>query len=213
MASKRKLIKKCGANQITADETNEDQAIARAALRPTVQAAFTLRQCSRLYANVELSGLVDALTEQTRASSEGNLKQAEAMLTPQAHVLDALFNRLTRIAMNAEHLDTADRYLKLALRAQSQCRATWEAISAIQNPPMVGYVQQANIAHGPQQVNNEISTRARENRKAPNKLLEDTEHEPDKWLDRRPPDAAGKLDSRLETMEGVDWAEKRGRQG
>ncbi len=99
------------------------------------------------------------LTEQTRACGEGNLKQAEAMLTPQAHVLDALFNRLTRIAMNAEHLDTADRYLKLALRAQSQCRATWEAISAIQNPPMAGYVAQANIARN-QQINNETSTRA-----------------------------------------------------
>ncbi len=211
MVAKRKPIKKCGANQITAGKTDEDQAIARAALRPTVQAAFTLRQCSRLYANVELSGLVDALTEQTRASSEGNLKQAEAMLTPQAHVLDALFNRLTRIAMNAEHLDTADRYLKLALRAQSQCRATWEAISAIQNPPMAGYVQQANIAHGPQQVNNETSTRARENRKAPIELLENTEHEPDKWLDRGAPEEAIRADQDLETVEEVNGSKEPGR--
>ena len=162
MDCKRKSIKKGGASQITAGKTDEDQAVAIAhtVLRPSVQAGFTLRECGRLYGNVELSGLVDALTEQTRASSEGNLKQAKAMLTPQAAVLDALFNRLTRIAMNAEHLDTADRYLKLALRAQSQCRATWEAISAIQNPPMVGYVAQANIARN-QQINNETSTRAR----------------------------------------------------
>ena len=41
MASKRKLIKKGDPNQITADKTDEDQAVARAALRPTVQAAFT----------------------------------------------------------------------------------------------------------------------------------------------------------------------------
>ena len=211
MGSKPKSIKKCDPNQITASKADEDQAIARTVLRPSVQAGFTLRECGRLYGNVELSGLVDALTEQTRASSEGNLKQAKAMLTPQAAVLDALFNRLTRIAMNAEHLDTADRYLKLALRAQSQCRATWEAISAIQNPPMVGYVQQANIAHGPQQVNNEASTRARENQKAPNELLENTGHEPDKWLDRGAPEEAVEVDQDLETVEEVNGSKEPGR--
>ena len=78
MVAKRKPIKKCGANQITADETNEDHvdAVARGALRPTVQAAFTLRECSRLYGRAELSGLVNALTEQTRASGDGDLERA-----------------------------------------------------------------------------------------------------------------------------------------
>ena len=210
MASKRKPTKKCSANQITADETNENQAvtIARAALRPTVQAAFTLRECGRLYGNVELSGLVNALTEQTRASGDGDLKGAGAMLTAQAHVLDALFNRLTRIAMNAEYLDTADRYLKLALRAQSQCRATWEAISAIQNPPMAGYVAQANIAHN-QQINNQTSTRAgeREGGKPPNKLLEQSKHEPDQWLDGATSKAAKGADPTVEAVGAVDGAE------
>lgn len=202
MDSKRTSIKKGNPNQITAGKTDEDQAIARTVLRPTVQAAFTLRECDRLYGNVELSGLENALTEQTRASGDGDLKRAAAMLTPQAHVLDALFNRLTRIAMNAEHLDTADRYLKLALRAQSQCRATWEAISAIQNPPMAGYVAQANIAHN-QQIINETSTRAgaRENQNPPNELLENTDHEPDKWLDRGAPEEAVEVNQDLETVE------------
>ena len=212
MDSKRKSIKKSDPNQITAGKADEDQAIARTVLRPTVQAAFTLRACGGLYRNVELSGLVDALTEQTRASSEGNLKQAEAMLTPQAHVLDALFNRLTRIAMNAEHLDTADRYLKLALRAQSQCRATWEAISAIQNPPMAGYVAQANIARN-QQIINETSTRAvaRENGNLQNELLEQSKHEPDKWLDRGAPEEAVEVDQDLETVEEVNRSKEPGR--
>ena len=43
--------------------------------------------------------------------------------------------------------------MKLALKAQSQCRSTWEVVSAIQNPPIAGYVSQANIAQN-QQVNN-----------------------------------------------------------
>jgi len=28
-------------------------------------------------------------------------------------------------------------YLKLALRAQSQCRSTWEGLATIQNPPVM----------------------------------------------------------------------------
>jgi len=55
-------------------------------------------------------------------------------------------------------MDNLDRYLELALRAQSQSRATWDALATIKNPPVAGYVRQANIAHGPQQVNNTSAT-------------------------------------------------------
>ncbi len=72
--------------------------------------------------------------------------------------------------------------VKLALRAQSQCRATWEALATMKNPPMMGYVRQANIAHGPQQVNNAASTasdpsRPRENADPKSKLLEENSGE------------------------------------
>jgi hypothetical protein len=49
-------------------------------------------------------------------------------------------------------MDNLDTYLKPALRAQSQCRATSEALPDIEHPPVMGYVRQASIAHGPQQV-------------------------------------------------------------
>jgi len=54
-------------------------------------------------------------------------------------------------------MDNLDRYLKPALQAQSQCRSTWEALATIKHPPVMGYVRQANITNGPQQVNN-VST-------------------------------------------------------
>jgi len=44
--------------------------------------------------------------------------------------------------------------LKLALRAQNQCRATIETLSVVKNPPTATFVRQANIAAGHQQVNN-----------------------------------------------------------
>lgn len=185
MATKRKSTKKRDPNQITAaGKPDEDQAvaIARTVLRPTVQAAVTLKEYGKSYGDLDLGGLIDSLAEQTRASSDGDLKRAEAMLTTQAHTLDAIFNNLARRAINAEYIDNLDRYLKFALRTQSQCRATWEALATIKNPPVAGYVRQANIAHGPQQVNNASgapggASHAGKNPNLQNKLLEEKDGE------------------------------------
>jgi hypothetical protein len=42
-------------------------------------------------------------------------------------------------------MDEIDRYLRLGLKAQSQCRATLETLVQIKNPPVV-VARQANIA-------------------------------------------------------------------
>ena len=163
----------------TPDETDA-AAVARTILRPSVGAAITTKAFSHVIgADLEIPALVDALSEQCAKASRGDLARAEALLTVQAHTLDAIFNRLAiRAADNIGHYpETVERYLKLALRAQSQCRATLEALAVIKNPPVV-FARQANIAHGPQQVNNgnDTSTRAgaREIQSAPSKLLEQT---------------------------------------
>lgn len=216
MATKRKTTKKRDPNQITAaGKPDEDQAvaIARTVLRPTVQAAVTLKEYGKSYGDLDLGGLIDTLTEQTRASSDGDLKRAEAMLITQAHTLDAIFNNLARRAINAEYMDNLDRYLKLALRAQSQCRATWEALATIKNPPVASYVRQANIAHGSQQVNNAPNApvgapRAGENPNLQNKLLEEKDGE---RLDPRTTSAPGRADPEMATLGEVDGAEDRGR--
>jgi len=216
METKRKSTKKRDPNQITATgKPDEDQAvaIARTVLRPTVQAAVTLKEYGKSYGDQDLGGLIDSLREQTRASSDVDLKRAEAMLTTQAHALDAIFNNLARRAINAEYMDNLDRYLKLALRAQSQCRATWEALATIKNPPVMGYVRQANIAHGPQQVNNasnapDAAPRAGEKPNLQNKLLEEKDGE---RLDPGTACTPGQADPTMATMGEVDRAEDRGR--
>ncbi len=146
-------------------------------LRPTVQAAFTLGEYGKRFGDLDLTGLVDSLTEQTTAVIDGDLGRCEEMLTVQAHTLDSIFNSLAQRAINSEYLDHLDRYLKLALRAQSQCRATWETLAAIKNPPIV-YAKQANIAQGHQQVNNapeDKTSRTGNNKNPPNQLLEKTD--------------------------------------
>ncbi len=207
MDSKPKSIKKCDPNQITASKADEDQAIARAVLRPTVQAAFTLRECSRLYGNAELSGLVNALTEQTRASGDGDLEWAGAMLTAQGHTLDALFNSLTRNAMNADLISQFEAYLKLALRAQSQCRATLDTLANMKKPS-ADLVTHTNIVGGAQQINiHRPDDKPQEKQIPPNELLENKEHEPDKWLATGAPQEAVRLDSNVETVGEIDRAE------
>lgn len=143
MASKRKPNRKREPNQMIApDKPGEDRAVATAetVLRPTVQAAVTLMEFDKFYGDLDLSGLINDLSEQTRVSNGGDLKRGEAMLTAQAHTLDAIFNNLAqRAAINmGEHLGATETYMKLALRAQSQCRATWETLAAIKNPPVMG---------------------------------------------------------------------------
>ena len=109
------------------------------------------------------------------------MDRAEAMLTTQAHTLDAIFSNLACRAIRAEYLSNFDTYLKLGLRAQSQCRATWESLAAIKNPMGRAYVNQANFAHN-QQINNESApSRAREKEKRPDELVEEKPSE--KWLD------------------------------
>jgi hypothetical protein len=91
--------------------------------------------------------------------NRGDLAAAETILVGQAAALNALFAELARRAgLNmGEHLGAAETYMRLALKAQGQCRATFETLAAIKNPPVV-YARQANINNGgQQQVNNAVS--------------------------------------------------------
>lgn len=151
-----KATTKKGALKLTAtQDEKQEQAIARAALRPTITAAIAIEKFP-LVDGLELSSLVESLSEQTKAVTDGDLTRVEAMLIAQAHTLDAIFSHLVRrSALNlGEHLNTAERYMRLALKAQSQCRATLQTLGELKQPKPVAFVQQANIANGPQQVNN-----------------------------------------------------------
>ena len=216
MSTKRKPSKKPDPNQLAVvPKPGEDSVatLSRTVLHPTTQAAVTLKDYGRLYGELDLGGLRNELSEQTRAISTGDLQRAEAMLATQAHTLDAIFNNLAQRAVNAEYMDNLECYLKLALRAQSQCRATWEALATVKHPPLMGYVRQANIANGPQQVNNastvpNSASRAGADRALQNELLEEKDGE------RLDPGAActpSRTDPAVAPVGEGDRAEDRGR--
>lgn len=151
--------------------------IAGAVTRANVPAAAVITYFSKpSWGELSLGAVLDSLNEHAGEIKGGDLSHVEAMLGGQASALNAIFAELARRgAMNmGEYIGAAETYLKLALKAQGQCRATLETLAAIKNPPVV-FAKQANIAHGPQQVNNGEAVplaRAKEIDNQPTELLE-----------------------------------------
>lgn len=76
------------------------------------------------------------LHEQLKAVRGGKLGSVYNMLAAQAVSLDALYAEMMRRAiMNlGEYPDAVERYTRLALKAQSQSRATLEALAKMHQP-------------------------------------------------------------------------------
>jgi hypothetical protein len=127
-------------------------------LMATAQNAVAMELWGKYAGDIDLGELVTDLQKKAETIQDGNMKPVEAMLYGQAMALQTIFTNLARrSAMNVgEYMDAADKYMRLALKAQSQCRATLETLAEIKNP--MPYIKQANIANGPQQVNNGKST-------------------------------------------------------
>lgn len=92
--------------------------------------------------------------------NRGDLRAVETMLLGQAAALNAMFAELARRAgaNMGQYMDPTEKYMRLALKAQGQCRATLETLAAIKNPPLV-FARQANINNGgQQQVNNGVAS-------------------------------------------------------
>ena len=100
-------------------------------------------------ADLDVPALLATLRAQGEAANAGNFAHAEAMLMNQATALQTLFARLAGRGISCTDAAPFEIKMRIALRAQSQCRATLETLAAIKNPSSVAFVRQANIAHGP----------------------------------------------------------------
>ncbi len=76
-------------------------------------------------------------------------------------------------------MGTAETLLRLALKAQSQCRTTLLTLAEIKNPRPIAFVNQANFAHGPQQVNNRTLAAANRGEGAPEKISDEVNKQTD----------------------------------
>jgi len=164
-------------------------------------------QPKHLADGIDVPGLLATLSDQAKAVSSGDLSRVEALLTNQADSLQALFVALVERSLRQEYVAYVEPYMRLALKAQSQCRATLQTLAEIRSPPVI-YARQANVTSGPQQINNGLDlSRVRENINAPNQLS-GAVHE--LHQDTRASGAASAIDSSLEAVASVNGTKNRG---
>lgn len=147
--------------RITKEEgKSRERQFAELGLSPTTLNSLTASTYSRgCLGEIDITEAVSVMREKADNVKSGDNSELEATLTAQAVSLDAIFNELARrAALNmGEYLQATESYMRLALKAQSQCARTIEVLAAMKNPPVV-FAKQANIANGPQQVNNGMPT-------------------------------------------------------
>lgn len=141
----------------TEHRTSRGELVARVTILPTFGAATTIQRFAPKDDPPELHTLAMELADQTRKIVAGDLSGAEATLSAQAATLDVIFNRLASLAAGNlfDSFDGAERLLRLALKTQSQSRATIETLALMKNPAPAIFATQANIAQAVQ-VNNGI---------------------------------------------------------
>ena len=100
---------------------------------------------------LDIPQLMAVLKAESGRLSEGKSEGVGPILANQAIALQSLFARLTERALSQNSMSNIEAFMKLALRAQNQCRATLEALAAINKPPSIHAIQ-ANVATN-QQIN------------------------------------------------------------
>ena len=205
-----------------APEQTLEQALSRTALRPSINGASVMKayQGNIMGKDADLSELVTGLSESCKRVNDGDLSTLESMLVSQATALQTIFTSLARRAQSQEYQKNLEAFLGLALKAQSQSRATISALVDLKYPRQATFVKQANIANGPQQVNNgaavgELSdqyaqARTHTEKSAPeqNKLLESDHGQPGGRMDTRAAQATERSNQTVETVATVHRAKK-----
>ncbi len=169
--------------QVIFEPSDNEEAVARkrtAVVTSNEAAALRVmkgaEQKSGYWESIDVPALMDQLRDQAAAVNRGDLAQAEAMLMNQASALQSLFARLAERSMGCDQIPGFEANMRMALRAQSQCRATLETLAEIKNPQPTAFIKQQNIGVN-QQVNNDAAPLAREKTiNHPNELLTEGVH-------------------------------------
>jgi hypothetical protein len=99
--------------------------------------------------------LILSLDDQIKSVNNGDLKDIEGVLTAQIHILNSVFNNLAIRSKNQTNLAVIEQFMRLAFKAQNQCRVTVETLANLKNPAPSTLVKQTNIGYN-QQVNNNL---------------------------------------------------------
>ncbi len=143
------------------------------------------------------------LERATKQIKSGDLSKIEEMYISQAMALEVMFASLARRAKVQDKLLQYETHMRLALKAQNQCRATLQALVQLKQPVNTQFIKQANIAQGHQQVNN----LAEKNITPQNELLKDEYAK----LDSRAATKTKRANTELEALDKINRRQNTGR--
>lgn len=143
------------------DKQSESERYANASLSAsTMSAALSADFTKSMFPDVNLADSISVLSSKIATIQNGDMQPIEAMLIGQAQALQTMFVTLGRKAVAQTQLPHYTAFMNMALKAQSQSRATIQALTELKYPKQATFVKQANIANGHQQVNNATNTHA-----------------------------------------------------
>jgi hypothetical protein len=201
------------------DGQSAAQAIANAAQSAALNNAITHRNFAKDFGEINLTASCEAMREKAAKVQSGDLSELEETLITQTVTLNAIFNTMARrAALNmGEHLQATETYMRMALKAQAQSRATMETLAEIKYPKSPTFVKQQNNAYQ-QQVNNsdpehfKASTRTHahgNSNYSANELLNEASHEK---MDCRGTCKASSIDRDLEAVAEINRSKNTKRQ-
>lgn len=122
-------------------------------MKPEVTSAAVVDAFAKNYSEeLAFGDVVEVISDATKELiNTDSMQYVERLLLSQSIALNGLFVSLARKASGQEYVKQYEVFLRLALKAQSQCRATLETLATVKNPPV--YANTANIAQN-QQINN-----------------------------------------------------------
>lgn len=218
LVAKKPATDKKALSLVQTGNESKDAVIAKAALSPYLSGAVVADayQSNLMGPDVDLMEMVNVLTENARQAREGDLSNLEAMLLSQATGLQAIFTSLAKRAQVQTSQRNLEAFLGLAMKAQSQSRATIATLVELKFPRQVAFVRQTNVSHGPQQVNNHIEpgvdSRAEEIKSQRDKLLVGND-DGSTTMDIGATEAASRSHSTIQNMAVLDRAGNRRREG
>lgn len=158
---------------------------------------------------VDITATLRGVMEASERVKAGDLGDLEGVLTAQIFALNTAFANLLHKANATELFPHLESYLRLAFKAQSQCRTTAEALAVIKRPPV--FTKQANIA-SQQVVNNGTMVSGSRHQNPQTAQNEQMEAQGER-LDGRTAPAAISSHSTVETVGTLNRPPDHGRQG
>jgi len=122
-------------------EEKKGLALARAMLGPGIRhgqitSAFSNKVLGPKISAPDVNDYTETLDVVLAQTERGDLAIATGLLTAQAVALDSMFTEFARRAASnmGEYMGAAETYARLAMKAQSNCRATLETLAKLHQP-------------------------------------------------------------------------------